>query len=139
MDRARANAKAKEDCIATALNVYEKTCVSVLRSTLVPPAWTLYCAVSYKRALSILIYFLRSLRDSVDSESIIELIRMTKSTLDQSEALNIMWASAQMVSHGAFTDGLDINDTECSGTYRPQSRDVYLVRAMNQTHIKVFL
>ncbi|EKM49677.1 uncharacterized protein PHACADRAFT_265240 [Phanerochaete carnosa HHB-10118-sp] len=79
MDKASATAKAKQDCIAAGVKEYEKSCVGVLKSDLVPNAWTHYCAVSYKHP-----------------ESIISLIQLTTSTLSDSEALNVMWASAQM-------------------------------------------
>ena len=49
MDKAMAAAKAKEESIEAAQEAYEESCVSVLKSKLVPPAWTHYCAVSYKR------------------------------------------------------------------------------------------
>ena len=49
LDKATAIVKARQDCIAAALKAYEKSCVGVLKSKLVPPAWARYCAVSNKR------------------------------------------------------------------------------------------
>ncbi|KAE9410719.1 hypothetical protein BT96DRAFT_912200 [Gymnopus androsaceus JB14] len=74
MDSKAATAKAKVDC----------SCVKVLESSLVPKAWTKYCAVSNK-----------------NHDSILQLIETTKSTLNESEALNVLWASAQMFMYWA--------------------------------------
>src|ERR1700734_1563943 len=46
MDQKSPTAKAKIDCVAAAAAQYEKSCVQVLKSGLVPPAWMKYCAVS---------------------------------------------------------------------------------------------
>lgn len=99
MDRAAATSRAKEECISAASEAYEESCVFVLKSKLVPHAWTDYCAVSYKRkhlrtSSMIMRLFIRVL----DPESIVGLIKLTTSTLSESESLNVMWASAQMVS-----------------------------------------
>jgi len=79
MDAKQALDRAKTECVAAAAAEYNKYCVEILESDLVPPAWTRYCPVSYKHP-----------------ESIIKLIELTKSTLAESESLNILWASAQM-------------------------------------------
>lgn len=51
MDSKAATAKAKVDCVAAAISEYEQSCVKVLESSLVPKAWTKYCAVSNKSLL----------------------------------------------------------------------------------------
>lgn len=79
MDKKDASAKAKTDSIGAAMKEYEKSCVNVLKSDLVPDAWAHYCAVSNKHP-----------------ETIVNLIGRTTSTLSESEALNVMWASVQM-------------------------------------------
>ncbi|KZP09568.1 hypothetical protein FIBSPDRAFT_900413 [Athelia psychrophila] len=79
MDAKTATAKAKIDCVAAAAAEYEKSCVKILESGLVPKAWTKFCVVSNK-----------------NHDSILQLIETTKSTLNESEALNVLWASAQM-------------------------------------------
>lgn len=80
MDPKSAQAKAKLDCVAAAKKQYETSCVAILQSKFVPAAWTRFCPVSNKQ-----------------HDSITNLIELTKSTLQQSESLNILWASAQMV------------------------------------------
>jgi GTP-binding protein EngB required for normal cell division len=44
-----ATARAKIECVAAAAAEYEKCCVQILKSDLIPPAWMEYCAVSNKR------------------------------------------------------------------------------------------
>jgi hypothetical protein len=48
MNPKAAAAKAKIDCVAAAAAQYEKSCVQILQSDLVPRAWMKYCAVSNK-------------------------------------------------------------------------------------------
>jgi hypothetical protein len=48
MDNKAATQKAAEKCEAEALAQYQKSCVDILRSDLVPMAWAKYCAVSNK-------------------------------------------------------------------------------------------
>jgi hypothetical protein len=54
--------RAKAECIAAAAEEYEKCCVAVLQSDLVPPAWTRYCAVSNKRELHFILVLARPAR-----------------------------------------------------------------------------
>lgn len=101
MDLKAALAQAKTECVAAASAEFEKSCVMVLKSDLLPPAWMHYCPVSNKRIFAPLLVNDEVLTRSntlLDPESIIKLIELTKSTLAESEALNILWASAQMVS-----------------------------------------
>ena len=49
MDQQSALAKAKNDCVAAATKEYETSCVKILKSSLVPGAWTGFCPVSIKR------------------------------------------------------------------------------------------
>jgi len=49
MDVKQALDRAKTECVVTAAAEYNKYCVEILESDLVPPAWTRYCPVSYKR------------------------------------------------------------------------------------------
>ena len=49
VDKVAATRNAKADCIDAAKKAYEESCVRVLKSSLVPAAWTHYCAVSNKR------------------------------------------------------------------------------------------
>ncbi|GJE91866.1 hypothetical protein PsYK624_080170 [Phanerochaete sordida] len=79
MDKKEAAVKARTDSIAEGVKAYERTCVSVLRSSLVPSAWTAHCAVSNKH-----------------EKTILELIKLTTSTLTSSEGLGVVWASVQM-------------------------------------------
>jgi hypothetical protein len=51
MDAKAAAAQAKNDCVAAAAALYDKTCVQVLQSDLVPRAWMKYCAVSNKGSI----------------------------------------------------------------------------------------
>lgn len=51
MDAKTATAKAKIDAVAAATSEYEKSCVKVLNSDLVPKAWTKFCVVSNKSEL----------------------------------------------------------------------------------------
>ena len=54
MDPKAAAAKAETDCIASASDIYQKSCVDVLQSKRITgmQAWSAYCAVSIKRSLS---------------------------------------------------------------------------------------
>ncbi|KIM75259.1 hypothetical protein PILCRDRAFT_684233 [Piloderma croceum F 1598] len=79
MEAKPALAQAKTDCATEAAAAYQKSCVDVLQSDLIPAAWMKHCAVSNKHP-----------------DSIVQLIEVTKSTLVKSDALNILWASAQM-------------------------------------------
>lgn len=49
MDPKSALAKAKDDCVAAATKEYENSCVEILKSRLVPAAWSRFCPVSNKR------------------------------------------------------------------------------------------
>ena len=105
VDKVTATKRAKDVRIAAARSAYEKSCVSVLKSSLVPPAWTHYCAVSNKSKVVCHILELRA-DVCIDQDLIVNLIKLTTSTLSQSETLNIMWASAQMVSSPVQSWGL---------------------------------
>lgn len=100
MEAKLALAQAKINCVAEAAAEYKKSCLDVLRSDLVPAAWSKCCAVSNKRepilfvGLTSLLIYIKSM---LDPDYITQLIEITKSTLVQSEALNILWASVQMV------------------------------------------
>ncbi|KAG1840195.1 hypothetical protein DFJ58DRAFT_907932 [Suillus subalutaceus] len=75
----KAMRNAKEQYVAAAAKKYQSSCVDVLQSPKIPQAWSHYCAVSMKQ-----------------SQTIITLIELTKSLLDSSETLDVLFSQAQM-------------------------------------------
>jgi hypothetical protein len=84
---------------------YQKSCVDILRSDLVPMAWAKYCAVSNKSEQTLAFAVaITTFPGKIISEpdSIIKLIDLTKSTLVGEEHLNVLWASVQMVNESIY-------------------------------------
>ncbi|KAF8638745.1 hypothetical protein AX17_001986 [Amanita inopinata Kibby_2008] len=79
MDSRAATERAQSEHLASAEARYNESCVGVLQSVSALKDWAKYCAVSNKL-----------------SDTIINLIRLTKTTLSESESLSILWARVQM-------------------------------------------
>jgi len=85
-----AAARAEVEYINSSKEKYTDSCIKILESISVLKAWAKYTFVSCKRE------FINNLPNFIESPTIVNLIELTASMLNETESLRILWARAQM-------------------------------------------